>query len=62
MDLYGRGKSRIAFALHNLIPTRQQGVCSPIRPSTKPSQWASLPLRSTCENESERNMSDSKQL
>lgn len=41
------GKSRIAFALHNLIPTRQQGVCSPIRPSTKPSQWTTLPLRFT---------------
>lgn len=49
------GNRELLFDLHNLIPTRQQGLCSPIRPSIKASQLASLPVRCTRGNENEKN-------
>lgn len=48
------GNRQLLFDLHNLIPTRQQGLCSPIRPSTKASQLAPLPVCCTRGNENER--------
>lgn len=48
------GNRELLFDLHNLIPTRQQGLCSPIRPSIKASQLASLPVLCTRGNENEK--------
>lgn len=53
MDLYGRAKSRIACALHKLIPTKDQGRCSP---TPSPINWHYFPVRSTHTNESEKNI------